>query len=299
MTNPFYKIAAVKMRKDWSKNDALRNSKYSIPDSVVLYDDISYGKYKDANLLCVYKPKARHSEKLPCIVNFHGGGFFYGDKEVYQFYSAELAAQGFAVVTFNYRLAPEHKYPKQLEDINNVMKWISVNGKNYGLDTENLFFVGDSAGGRLVYDYTVMVTNPQYAKMFNIETPGLKPKAVGLNCGVYDFDLMTDKMQLMMIKSYTGSHGLKKYAEHLKTKNFLTADFPPAFVMSASHDFCQYQLKPMVELLKSKGIKTVSKIYGTPEDQNAFHVFHVDIGTDLAKECNQDECNFFKSFISG
>ena len=298
MTNPIYKIIASNLRKEWGKNDSIRNSKYSIPESVVMYDDISYGKYKKSNLLCIYKPKAENSKKLPCIVNFHGGGFFYGDKEVYQFYSAELAEQGFAVVTFNYRLAPEYKYPKQLEDINNVMKWISENAAYYGLDTENLFFTGDSAGGRLVYDYTVMVTNPEYAKKFNLVTPGIKPKAVALNCGVYDFDLMTDKMNIRMLKSYIGNHGLKKYAEHLKTKNFLTSDFPPAYVMTASHDFCQYQFQPMVDLLKSRGIETVARIYGAPDDESAFHVFHIDIGTALAKECNKDECNFFKEKLA-
>jgi len=299
MTNPFYKIAAVKFRKDWAKNDALRDAKYTIPQTVVLYDDISYGKYKKANLLCVYKPKAQNSEKLPCIVNFHGGGFFYGNKEVYQYYCAALAEMGFAVVSFNYRLAPENHYPKQLEDINNVMKWISANARDYGLDTNNIFFTGDSAGGRLVYDYTVLHTNPAYAQMFKLTTPeAIKVRAVALNCGVYDFDLMTDKLQLTMTKGYVGGSGLKKYSEHLKTKNFLTANFPPAYVMSASHDFCLYQFQPMVDLLKSKGIETESKIYGAPEDESAVHVFHIDVGTDLAKECNKEEAAFFKGKLA-
>ena len=50
------------------------------------------------------------------IVNIHGGGYFYGDKELYRFYCMHLAEYGFAVINYNYRLSPENKFPAPLED---------------------------------------------------------------------------------------------------------------------------------------------------------------------------------------
>ena len=91
-----------------------------------------YGEDKTWQILDVYKPKSAEG-KLPVIVNVHGGGWVYGTKEVYQFYCMSLAQMGFAVVNFNYRLAPENKFPSSVEDTNSVFNWIEKN--TYGQGT--------------------------------------------------------------------------------------------------------------------------------------------------------------------
>ena len=57
------------------------------------------------------------NRKYPVIVSVHGGGWFYGDKELYSHYCCLLAEHGYVVVNFNYRLSPQNKYPAAIEDV--------------------------------------------------------------------------------------------------------------------------------------------------------------------------------------
>lgn len=291
MTNPIYKIIAKKFRKDWSHGDMLRDKDFSIPENVEVIRDIPYGPVKKWNLLDVNIPKDKEGP-LPVIVNFHGGGFFYGTKDIYGIYASHLAAHGFAVVNFNYRLSPENLFPKQLTDCNAAYKWLCHNAYKYNLDLSHIYFVGDSAGANLVYFYSAILTNPDYAKLYDFEVPSVKPKAVALNCGLYQIE---NDINVLVSKAYVG-HGKKKYAENLKIEKYITADFPPAFVVSAPNDFLLCQLQPLVDLLQGKGVPVESKIYGTKEDPQAVHVFHLNLKLDYGKQCNDDECDFFRKY---
>jgi len=299
MTNPIFIIIARKMRKAWAANDAARDKDFEYPASVKVVKDISYGTHKKWNLLDLYIPE-NATESMPCIINIHGGGFFYGDKELYSYYSADLATRGFAVICINYRLSPENRYPAALEDINNVMHWFAEHASEYGIDKNKLFMVGDSAGANLVYNYSTIATNPEYAKLFEFKVPeGIVPKGVGLNCGVYNFEeLLKDPQQLLMLKSYMGSKGkIKKNLPRLKIQNFVNDKFPSAYVVSAPNDFVLSEFEPEVNLLKGRGVSVVSKIYGEKDDKNACHVFHLNLKLDIATACNNEECDFFKSLI--
>lgn len=110
----------TKFRAEWKKHDDERDEGLptEIPE-VIRNNDISYGPYGKYNLLDLNLQK-NYSGKLPVIINIHGGGFFYGSKETYQFYCMFLAKQGFAVVNFNYRLAPDYQFPANIEDIDHV-----------------------------------------------------------------------------------------------------------------------------------------------------------------------------------
>lgn len=178
--------AVEKFRKDCMVNDVKRDEGLTTPKGVERFDDIRYGSDEKWNVLDVYRPKAEE-KRLPVIVSVHGGGWVYGDKELYQFYCMSLAERGFAVVNFTYRLAPEHKYPAPLEDINRVMEWIFQNEAQYGFDLKSVFLVGDSAGAHLAGIYSCICTNRTYASAYSFQVPeGFVPKALALNCGVYE-----------------------------------------------------------------------------------------------------------------
>lgn len=87
----------------------------TIPE-VERFDNIAYGPANPGHLLDIYLPKQR-TNLVPIIINIHGGGWFYGTKETYQFYGMSLAKQGFGVVNFNYRLPPEAEFPDELADV--------------------------------------------------------------------------------------------------------------------------------------------------------------------------------------
>ena len=162
-------IMSFMMRRGCKKGDAKRDAGLEYPDNVVRVEDISYGPHK-MNVLDVYRPQDAPA-KLPVIVSVHGGGWVYGDKNLYQYYCMSLAQRGFVVVNFTYRLSPEHKFPCHLEDTVRVFDWVQKEGAKYGMDRDNVFAVGDSAGGHILSLFCLMCTNPEYAARYNFKVP--------------------------------------------------------------------------------------------------------------------------------
>ncbi|WP_265456326.1 alpha/beta hydrolase [Enterococcus sp. HY326] len=274
--------------------DAKRDAGLVEPDSLVKVKDLSYGPYGIENTFDIYYPKGT-TNLLPTIVSIHGGGFVYGDKELYRFYAMYLATQGFAVVNFNYRLAPASQYPAPIEDINNLMNWLLANGLDYHLDMQQLFILGDSAGAQLVEQYTTFVTNSEYAKLFNFTAEEVKPKAVALNCGVYF--LGGQEPLTAQFPFYFGDEPTEAILQQFPIEPFITKNFPPAYIMSASHDFLKDLVQPLAAVLSAQGVTTETKIYENPDGSELGHVFHIDQKSAIAKLCNDDELTFFKEYL--
>ena len=84
------------------------------------------------------------------LVYFHGGGFSLGQASDYDGCIRRLAhASGLAVLSVNYRLAPEHKYPAAVEDAYAAVQWMRQNAGRFDLNGEDLVVGGDSAGANL------------------------------------------------------------------------------------------------------------------------------------------------------
>lgn len=87
---------------------------------------------------------------LPVLVYFHGGGFVLGSIETHDHICRELAkATGFVIVSVEYRLGPEHKFPAGILDGIAATKWIADNAESLGGDSAWLAVGGDSAGATL------------------------------------------------------------------------------------------------------------------------------------------------------
>jgi acetyl esterase len=100
----------------------------------------------------IYTPKKlRKANGLaPALLFFHGGGWVIGDLDSHDVVCRKLADEGqLLVVSVDYRLAPEHKFPAAVEDAVAATKWIAGNAKQFGLDASRLIVGGDSAGGNL------------------------------------------------------------------------------------------------------------------------------------------------------
>jgi len=99
----------------------------------------------------LYAPvKASSKERLPLLVYFHGGGFVIGSIESHDILCRELARLApCAVVSVDYRLAPQFKFPTAFDDAWDAVQWIAKNGSMLGVDTSRLALGGDSAGGTL------------------------------------------------------------------------------------------------------------------------------------------------------
>ncbi len=93
---------------------------------------------------------APSSNVLPVLLYFHGGGFTVGSIDTHDVLCRQLSHQaGCAVVSLDYRLAPEHRFPIAVQDAWDALQWLAQNGAQLGLDATRLAVGGDSAGGTL------------------------------------------------------------------------------------------------------------------------------------------------------
>jgi acetyl esterase len=100
----------------------------------------------------IYTPKQlRKTDGLaPCLVFYHGGGWVIGDLDSHDVVCRKLAHEGeLIVISIDYRLAPEHKFPAAVDDAVTAVKWVAANAKQLGIDAARLMVGGDSAGGNL------------------------------------------------------------------------------------------------------------------------------------------------------
>jgi acetyl esterase len=87
---------------------------------------------------------------LPGLVYFHGGGWVIGDVDTHDVICRLIAnAAGCAVISVDYRLAPEHKFPAAVDDAVAATEWIAGNARSLDIDAGRLAVGGDSAGGNL------------------------------------------------------------------------------------------------------------------------------------------------------
>ena len=98
----------------------------------------------------LYAPTGSAGEALPGLVFFHFGGCVIGDLDTCHFFCSLLAdICQCAVMSVDYRLAPENKFPAAIEDAVAAYEWALANGAEIGMDANKIAVGGDSAGGYL------------------------------------------------------------------------------------------------------------------------------------------------------
>lgn len=106
------------------------------------------GQSIKARLFAPY-PKS-HASPIPTLVYFHGGGFTIGSIQTHNVLCRELARIGHcAVISVDYRLAPEHRFPVATNDAWDALQWVAKSAESMGLQADALAVGGDSAGGTL------------------------------------------------------------------------------------------------------------------------------------------------------
>lgn len=85
----------------------------------------------------------------PVIVWIHGGGWRLQDRNARPDFSRHFCSAGFAMVSIDYRLAPEHPHPAQVLDLRQALRWLRRNAREFGLDSESIGLWGSSAGSHI------------------------------------------------------------------------------------------------------------------------------------------------------
>jgi len=120
------------------------------PESITRkWMDIPYANESQFQKLDVYLPEEGKGP-FPVILSIHGGAFKAGDKGDRQVIPMlEGLGRGYAVVSINYRLSQEAKFPSQIFDVKAAVRWIRANSKQYNFNADKIAAWGGSAGGYL------------------------------------------------------------------------------------------------------------------------------------------------------
>ena len=96
----------------------------------------------------IYSPKT--DKPLPCLFYIHGGGWVLFSLDTHDRLMREYAAgANMHVIGIDYSLAPENKFPTQINEVTEAVKWCTTNADALGIDPQKIFIGGDSAGANL------------------------------------------------------------------------------------------------------------------------------------------------------
>lgn len=216
-------------------------------------EDVVYSEIDDVKLMLdAYIPRA--DGKHPAVLVVHGGAWRNGNRNQLSGYAKALAAEGFCCFAIDYRLAPKHKFPAQIEDCRSAVKWIRNNADKYNVDPTRLGAIGYSAGGHLV---TLLGTTGEAPspETDNIDT---RLQAVVAGGAPTDFRWFPDNGKWA---TYWMGGDLSTHKENFKLASpaaFVDANDAPTFFFHGSKD----ALVPFIwanrghEALKKAGVKT-------------------------------------------
>lgn len=284
----------------WNIGDTKRDKKIPLPEDVEAFRDISYVKDGDKyNLLDIFiGKKVINNKKIPLIINVHGGGYVYGDKNLYQRYAMLLASFGYAVISFSYHLAPKYKFPTPLIELDKVVSFAKENADKYHFDIDNTFLVGDSAGGNLSFIYGVCQSSEEYRKLFDRLEMAIKIKAIIMNCPAFSLFYNGNNPFSMMhgiSKDYYGR--INSNDGRLYPLNYLNEHFPHCLIMTAEKDFLRSSIEKDLHVFDEKNVD-YTYIYCKDKKKKLPHVFHLNIIEENARKLNNREDMFLKEIIN-
>ena len=222
----------------------------------------------------------------------HGGGFVFGDKAVGDPLESDdgyensqichIVRAGYNVVSMNYVLAPDYRFPVALKQLNRGLKYLRDNAGNLGLDMKKVVLAGVSAGGNLGGLLCNIQTNPEYAALVD-EEPVFADgviRGIVLEGGLLDIhrfgavhDLHTDYLFYNMGRVYLGINDIvhDKRADISDVMSFATEKFPPAFISDGNTATFYDQAMDFDRILNELGVYSELKYYPVSQAGKLMH----------------------------
>lgn len=299
-----FKIPTKIVSKSMARNDKKVKAKLPKIEGVNQYLSYNYASKdkKDFRKFNLYKPKVE-SIGLPLIIDIHGGGWVYGDKDLNDNYAMYLASKGYNVVTFSYRLLFDTNLKGMVQDIFSFLNYLYKNKGKYEVSFNNVMITGDSAGGHLS-----LLTLAINQNKFLLDAYEVKPFEFNVDFLVLEHQvpyidhLFNEKNFINKILNKELRNSFYKpldekgqiIKEYANLDKFIkVAKYPPILCVSGGKD----ELKPFYDRslkdFDENGVIYESKVY-----ENMFHVFQV-LSYDLpeSKEFNDYSLLRFEEII--
>ena len=218
----------------------------------------------------IYRPNvsadsADRADALPCLIYFHGGGWVLGTLDSTNAICRAVANRaGCVVVSVDYRLSPEYKFPIPLDDCYAATQWVVANAKDIGIDGTRVAVGGDSAGGNLATAVALRARDEG--------GPALRMQLLVYPVTDHDFStpsydvngdgylLTKDMMKWFWDHYLTGaSDGKHHLASPLRAKDL--SGLPPALVITAEYDPLRDEGEAYATALTAAGVSVTHTLY--------------------------------------
>ncbi|MCK0189771.1 alpha/beta hydrolase [Arenibacter sp. F20364] len=229
-----------------------------VPESIKEHKDLIYKSIDSTTLKLDIYHLYDLKKDAPLIVFIHGGAWEKGKKSNVLHYLVSYAQKGYVTATIQYRLSGVAKYPAQLLDVEDAVKWLKFHAKDYNINAQKVALAGGSAGGHLAMQYA-------YSHSYNkVDSNGI-PTNVQAVINIYGpSDLTTE-----IAKKEERVHRLigKKYEE---VPEMYRKASPILFVNKNSPPTISFHgtLDELVPYRQSKKLHETLKTYGVP---NYYH----------------------------
>ena len=262
-------------RSKMAKKDEQRLTKLAYPEKIYTMTDIRYMDGKNKFHLFDVKFKEGASSKEKTIVDIHGGGLFYGDKDLNRFYDAELADKGFVVVAPSYRLSPKVKLIDQIQDLFAFFHFLEANISKYPIDINQMYLTGDSAGGFLSALVILINDSKELQELFNVKKFSINFRAMALTCGMMNIN---QEGRLLFVRRITLG---KKYMNVNFYKYLDFSSMPniknliPTYLVTSDEDYLNTMTFYFEEILKQNDIEYKFDYIKKNDEGELGHVFSV------------------------
>jgi acetyl esterase len=236
------------------------------PQEVAAAKDGTIPGRGDGLRIRAYRPQGSGpEERLPALVYFHGGGWVFGDLDSHDPLCRELCNLArCAVISVDYRLAPENRFPAAVDDAISAIRHVEQNATGFGIDGTRLAAGGDSAGGNLaaVAALTFREQDGPQLKLqvliypvtdFSMDSPSYTRIANG-------YTLTKERMGYFRNAYLRGSADIADWrASPLKAQDM--SRLPPALLIAAGHDPLVDEGKAYADRLTEAGVPVTYTCY--------------------------------------
>lgn len=262
-------------------------------------------RYSDDNnplhYLNIYLPKDKF-EVRPLLIDIHGGGWVYGDKDTNGLLCMDFVKRGFITMSMSYRLLPEVKLIDMIQDIFASLHYLYTLKEKHPIDFNNVSIMGDSAGGHLNLICNAINNSKELQEYFGVEKLPFSIKCIVANHPapfihnpIRDTSLDRVYKNICYGANYTKSP-VYQYASIKKFGKFLNKDIPILLITSINDDIVRDQAFDCKKLLNKLSIK--NDFYDELRN-TSWHVYNVTQPfRDISRDCNDYMENFIRKNLN-
>ena len=274
--NTVISIARQTYERKYGKEDIIEIPADNIKES----RDVPYNNRTGSELLMdIFEPEVPEGTKLPVIVNVHGGGLIFGNKEYSVGFCRLLAKRGYLVFSLEYRLIPDVRVYEQFDDVCAGMDCVQQKLAEYDVDSNRIYVVAESAGAYLVTYVTAMKHSEALQKVTGYEPSQMDFNAMGLISGMFYTTRKDSPGRLFSGSLYGKDERSKAMAEFTDPEHpEIIKNIPPCFLVTSKADMLERYILDFAKALDENNVEHYLLDMGdSPELVHAFPVLRPDL----------------------